>query len=48
MRSYKDKATNEYIFKGSVFVIFKTKELAAKFLKDDIKYEDAELIRKWQ
>jgi hypothetical protein len=48
MRSYRDKATNKLIFKGSVFVIFKTKELAEKFLKEDIKYEDVELIRKWQ
>lgn len=48
MRSYIDKATNKYIFKGSVFVIFKTKELAEDFLKEDVKYGDIELIKKWQ
>jgi lupus La protein len=48
MRSYKEKETNKYIFKGSVFVIFKTKELAQDFLKEDIKYGDVELITKWQ
>jgi hypothetical protein len=48
MRSYRDKAADKYIFKGSVFVIFKTKELAEEFLKADIKYGDVELIRKWQ
>lgn len=48
MRSYKDKATDKHIFKGSVFVIFKTKELAEDFLKEDVKYGDIELIKKWQ
>jgi len=48
MRTYKDKATNKCIFKGSVFVIFKTRELAAEFLKEDVKYDNIELIRKWQ
>jgi lupus La protein len=48
MRSYKDKETNKRIFKGSVFVTFKTKELAESFLKEDVKYGDTELIKKWQ
>jgi hypothetical protein len=48
MRSYKDKTTEKNIFKGSVFVIFKTKELAEDFLKEDVKYGDTELIKKWQ
>lgn len=48
MRSYKEKETNKHIFKGSVFVIFKTKELAEAFLKEDVKYGDTELIKKWQ
>lgn len=48
MRTYKDKATNTFSFKGSVFVIFKTIEQAEEFLKKDVKYEDIELIKKWQ
>ncbi|XP_069698427.1 la protein homolog [Periplaneta americana] len=49
MRSYKDKKENKFVFKGSVFVIFKTKELATKFLDQDVvKYEDIDLLKKWQ
>jgi hypothetical protein len=49
MRSYKEKETKQHKFKGSVFVLFKTKELAEKFLKEDaVKYNDVDLIRKWQ
>nr|CAD7599979.1 unnamed protein product [Timema genevievae] len=49
MRSYLDKAAKEHKFKGSVYVIFKTKELAEKFLNlESVKYGETELIRKWQ
>ncbi|PSN54777.1 hypothetical protein C0J52_01995 [Blattella germanica] len=48
MRSYKCKVTNKFLFKGSVFVIFKTKELAEQFLQKEIKYEDKTLLTKWQ
>ncbi|XP_071450711.1 la protein homolog [Hetaerina americana] len=49
MRSYLDKATNEYIFKGSVFVLFATKEEAEEFLKKDtVEYEGVKLLTKRQ
>ncbi|KAK9511206.1 hypothetical protein O3M35_005809 [Rhynocoris fuscipes] len=51
MRSWHDKATKVWNFKGSVFVIFKSVEGADKFLKlESVKYNDSdeELIRKWQ
>jgi hypothetical protein len=49
MRSFREKASGTIVFKGSVFVIFKTKELAEEFLKKEaVKYNDLELIRKWQ
>lgn len=49
MRSFKEKLTRKVVFKGSVLVIFKTKELAEEFLKEEaVKYNDVELIRKWQ
>jgi hypothetical protein len=49
MRTFKEKVTRKVVFKGSVFVLFKSKELAEEFLKKDaVKYSDIELIRKWQ
>lgn len=49
MRSFREKGTRKFVFKGSVFVLFKTKELAEEFLKKEaVKYNDVELIRKWQ
>lgn len=49
MRSFRERTTRKVVFKGSVFVLFKTKELAEEFLKKEaVKYNDVELIRKWQ
>jgi hypothetical protein len=49
MKSFREKVTRKVVFKGSVFVLFKTKELAEEFLKEEaVKYKDVELIRKWQ
>jgi hypothetical protein len=49
MRSFREKGSGKVVFKGSVLVLFKTKELAEEFLKKDaVKYNDVELIRKWQ
>lgn len=49
MRRYLDKATKKHCFKGSVFVTFKTKEDAEKFLKESsVKFNDVELLRLWQ
>lgn len=49
MRKYHDKATKKYLFKGSVFVTFATKEQCAEFLKKDkLEYKGKELIRKMQ
>jgi len=49
MRSFREKGTKKIVFKGSVFVLFKTKELAEEFLKKEaVKYKDEELIKKWQ
>ncbi|XP_063242718.1 la protein homolog [Bacillus rossius redtenbacheri] len=49
MRSYLDKAAKKSVFKGSVFIIFKTKELAEQFLaRESVKFQETELIRKWQ
>ncbi|XP_046999533.1 la protein homolog [Schistocerca americana] len=48
MRTYKDKATNKFVFKGSVFATFPTKEKAEEFLNKEIKYDGNDLIRKWQ
>ncbi|XP_069685898.1 la protein homolog [Periplaneta americana] len=46
---FKDKKENKLNFIGLVFVIFKTKELAAKFLDQDVvKYEDIELLKNWR
>ncbi|XP_055637783.1 la protein homolog [Toxorhynchites rutilus septentrionalis] len=49
MRKYHDKATKKYLFKGSVFVTFATKEQCAEFLlKDKLEYKGKVLIRKMQ
>lgn len=49
MRSYIDKATKTWKFKGSVFVIFSTVDGVKKFLEGEaVKYNDKELIKKWQ
>ncbi|XP_058816456.1 la protein homolog [Topomyia yanbarensis] len=49
MRKYHDKATKKYLFKGSVFVTFATKEQCAEFLgKEKIEYKGKELICKMQ
>lgn len=49
MRKYHDKATKKYLFKGSVFVTFASKEHCAEFLKKEkLEYKGKELIRKMQ
>ncbi|XP_055546368.1 la protein homolog [Wyeomyia smithii] len=49
MRKYHDKATKKYMFKGSVFITFATKEQCAKFLnKGKMEYKGKELICKMQ
>jgi len=49
MRSFREKEPKKVVFRGSVFVLFKTKELAEEFLKKGaVKYNDVELITKWQ
>lgn len=49
MRKYHDKATKKYLFKGSVFVTFATKEQAEAFLKKGkLTYKEKELICKSQ
>jgi len=49
MRKRKDKLTQKYIFKGSVFATFKTREAGQKFLDaKDVKVGDVDLLRKWQ
>ncbi|XP_013200673.1 la protein homolog [Amyelois transitella] len=49
MRRYLDKNTKKRQFKGSIFVTFKTKEQAEKFLATpDVKYGDTTLLLKWQ
>lgn len=49
MRKYHDKATKKYLFKGSVFVTFATKEHAEAFIKKGkLTYKEKELIVKSQ
>ncbi|XP_059477755.1 la protein homolog [Neocloeon triangulifer] len=49
MRHYRDKEAKTMKFKGSVFVVFKTDELAKKFMElESVKFNETELIRKWQ
>lgn len=48
LRKYHDKPTKTYIFKGSVFVTFATKEQAATVLAAELKYKDTVLVKKTQ
>ncbi|CAH2066011.1 unnamed protein product, partial [Iphiclides podalirius] len=49
MRRYQERQTKKRHFKGSVFVTFKTKEMAEKFISNKgLKYNDTELIVLWQ
>lgn len=49
LRKYLDKSTKQYLFKGSVYVLFETKELAEKFLAlESLSYNEKELIRMTQ
>lgn len=49
IRKYLDKPTKTYKSKGSVFATFTTREQCAAFLSlEDVKYNDKELICKWQ
>lgn len=49
MRKYHDKATKKYLFKGSVFATFATKEQCAEFLKKDkLEYKGKALVCKMQ
>ncbi|XP_065346108.1 la protein homolog isoform X2 [Cloeon dipterum] len=51
MRQYKDKTSKvkKMKFKGSLFVVFKTEELAKKFMElESVKFKETELIRQWQ
>ncbi|RZF38489.1 hypothetical protein LSTR_LSTR006084 [Laodelphax striatellus] len=49
MRRYQDKATKQWIFKGSVFAVFPKVEEGQKVLDlGTLKFKDQELIMKWQ
>ncbi|XP_053611968.1 la protein homolog [Plodia interpunctella] len=49
MRRYVDRQTKKRLFKGSIFVTFKTKEQAEKFLATkDVKYGETDLLLRWQ
>ncbi|XP_047507192.1 la protein homolog [Pieris napi] len=49
MRKYQDRQTKNKIFKGSIFVTFKTKEHATKLIETKgLKYNDTELLILWQ
>lgn len=48
LRKYHDKPTKTYIFKGSVFITFATKEQSEKVLAEELKYKDTVLIKKSQ
>lgn len=49
MRNYMDRATKSWLFKGSVFVVFPTRDAAESFLKmESVKYEGTELNKMWQ
>lgn len=46
MRKYFEPKTKKYLFKGSVFVTFKTLELAEAFItKSELKYKEKDLLR---
>ncbi len=49
LRYYLDKRTNKRGFKGSLFLVFNTREGAEAFMaKDKIVYKEVEILRKWQ
>lgn len=48
IRKYLDKPTKVYKSKGSVFATFQSKDQCSAFLSQDLKYNDTELITKWQ
>lgn len=49
IRKYLDKPTKTYKSKGSVFATFSTRDQCAAFLSQEaVKYDDKELICKWQ
>jgi hypothetical protein len=49
MRHYRDKEAKCMKFKGSVFVVFKTEELAKTFMElESVKFNETEVIKKWQ
>ncbi|XP_068212382.1 la protein homolog [Palaemon carinicauda] len=49
MRYFNDRETQKQGFKGSVYVVFPTPEAAKEFReKDEVRYKDILLIRKWQ
>ena len=51
MRNYADKKGKEkttWLFKGSIFITFKTKEDAEAFVDSKEKYKDADLLRMFQ
>lgn len=49
MRKYQERFTKVRLFKGSIFVTFKTKEQAKKFIKTkDLSYNDNPLMVQWQ
>lgn len=48
VRKYHDKPTKTYIFKGSVFVTFATKEQAETVLATELKYKETVLEKKSQ
>jgi hypothetical protein len=49
MRHYRDKEAKCMKFKGSVFVVFKTEELAKAFMElESVKFNETEVIKKWQ
>lgn len=49
MRHYRDKTNKTMVFKGSVFVVFRTEELAKAFMElESVKFNETEVIKKWQ
>jgi len=48
MRNYKGKDKGEWLFKGSIFITFKTKEDAEAFVDCKDKYKEADLLRMFQ
>ncbi|PZC80276.1 hypothetical protein B5X24_HaOG214975 [Helicoverpa armigera] len=49
MRKYQDRSSKKRLFKGSIFVTFKTREQAEKFMEGKPhSYQDTELLILWQ